>query len=299
MGTAVDRPRPRLALCASTGVDVVLAQANGSTRIPLIVAHRGGQEKSPAGSLDSFLSASTDGYPVEMDLRTLDDGHIAISHDSTTGETTEDSSDVSVSSLTVDEWTSMCLHYDSEQCFRAVTFGQVLDALPNDALLVVENKQDEVSLKRLERILDARSLRSSTLIESLDFNKITQASADGFHTMYVMHKNQDVDVDAIADAGVDVLAVSSYYPLSLLRKCRARGLRLWVWTVDRTWMAVRWSRAGVDGIITDYPRTMTRLLSAQAAADDSADVPRLRMSAAELQSRIRERSPRDDAREDL
>ena len=108
-----------------------------------------------------------------------------------------------------------------------MTFGQVLDALPGNALLVVENKQDEVGLKRLERILTARSLTSSTLIESLDFSEVTQAS--------------------------------------------------------------------VDGIITDYPRTMTRLLSAQASDDDSAGVPQLRLSTAELQSRIRRRLPRDDA----
>ena len=216
-----------LVLCMSTGVDAVLAQASGITRIPLIVAHRGGQERFPAGSLDSFLGAAAEGYPVEMDLRTLDDGGIAISHDSTTGETTEDSDDVPVDSLSTDDWTSMCLRYDSERCFHAVTFGQVLDALPGNALLVVENKQDEVDLERLERILAARSLTSSTLIESLDFGEVTQAS--------------------------------------------------------------------VDGIITDYPRTMTRLLSAQASADDSAGVPQLRLSAAELQSRIRRRLPHDDA----
>lgn len=292
---------------SATAVRPAVAASFGVSRVPLLVAHRGGAETAAEGSLPSFLDSAKQGFPLEMDLRTLADGRIAISHDATTGESTENSSDTHVSSLTASQWRGMCLTWDdtwrgtwsgltdglwtgswaSEDCWHPTTLGSVLDALDErgeDPTLVVENKQDEVTLTRLERILSTRGLKGRTLIESLDFGEIAAAEKSGFRTMYVMHKGEKVDVDSIAKAGTDVLAVSSFYPTSLLARTRKAGVSLWVWTVDRPFMALRWARTGVDGIITDHPRAMRMMLAIDFAELHHAGWDLLPLDALSLQA---------------
>lgn len=254
----------------------------GIAHIPMLVAHRGGAETAPEGSLESFSAAVSEHFAVEMDLRLLSDGNIAISHDSKTGESTTDSSDVAVKSLSTDDWKRLCLVGDQSGCHRATIFDAVLGVVPSDVLMVVENKQNEVTTERLEMILIQQRRVDSTLIESLDFNEIKQAEQDGFHTMYVVHKHQRIDVQSVAEAGTDVLAVSSTYGTSLLRLSHEAGMRLWVWTVDRRFMAIRWARAGVDGIITDYPALMRELLEADYTLVNGVPIPQYSRMSLEL-----------------
>lgn len=294
-------------LLSATAVRPAVAASFGVSHVPLLVAHRGGSETSAESSQHSFMDSAKQGFLLEMDLRTLADGRIAISHDATTGESTESSSDMHVSSLTASQWQGMCLTWDdtwrgtwnglvdglwtgswaSHGCWHPTTLGRVLDALDDqdaDSTLVMENKQDEVTLTRLERILSARGLTSRTLIESLDFDEIAAAEKSGFRTMYVMHKGRKVDVDSIAKAGTDVLAVSSFYPTSLLERTRKAGVSLWVWTVDRPLMALRWARVGVDGIITDHPRAMRMMLAIDFAGLHHAGWDLLPLDALSLQA---------------
>jgi glycerophosphoryl diester phosphodiesterase len=237
----------------------------GLSKIPVIVAHRGGGEAAPETSLASFTAAVTHNLPVEMDLRALSDGGIAISHDSTTGDEIIHFKSTDIDLLSTQLWNSLCLKAVTSGCYPTTTYREVLTTLPSGTEMVVENKQDEITTTRLERILTRTGRAGSTLVESLDFNEIKQLGADGFRSLYVVHKGESIDIAAVAKAKTEVLAVSSYYPTSLLRRARKAHVALWVWTVDRQAMALKWARAGVDGIITDHPFAMTRLLAMNAS----------------------------------
>jgi glycerophosphoryl diester phosphodiesterase len=233
----------------------------GLSSLPTIVAHRGGDEAAPETSLISFETAAARNLPVEMDLRTLSDGGIAISHDSTTGNEIIHFKSTDIDLLSTKLWNSLCLKAATRVCYSTTTYREVLSHLPITAETVVENKQAEVSTTRLEKILARTGRAHSTLVESLDFNEIKQLGKDGFRSLYVVHKGEKIDVTAVARAKTEVLAVSSFYSTSLLAKAHTAHLKLWVWTVDRQTMALKWEHAGVDGIITDHPFAMTKLLA--------------------------------------
>ncbi|WP_415459614.1 glycerophosphodiester phosphodiesterase [Bifidobacterium sp.] len=271
-------------MIGSASVQLIIGRAAGVDNIPIVMAHRGGSETSPAGSEESFRQAVQEKLAVEMDLRKLADGNIAISHDSTTQDYIQTIRGSSVGTISTQVWESLCLVSSQSKCYNPTVFSRVLKDVPDSVVMAVENKQDEVTVKQLEKILDRSGHRKNAIIESLDFSEIQEAAEDGFRTMYVVHKHQSIDLQAVADAGTEILAVSSFYSTALAGQAQAVGLHLWVWTVDRPFMAVRWAKAGADGLITDYPLRMRRMLETNYALTHGVSIPQLFHMSLELQA---------------
>lgn len=261
----------------------LLLTSPGLNHLPTITAHRGGDEAAPETSLQSFQAAASANFPLEMDLRPLSDSGIAISHDATTGGVIKSIRSTAVGTLSSTKWSSLCLTAKTSTCYRPTTLTQVLAAFAPSVPMIIENKEADVTTSRLEAIITQAHRTATTLVESLDINEIKQLSTSGFHTLYVMHKNQQIDMAAVAQAGTDVLAVSSFYPTSTIAKAHARGVQLWVWTVDRQFMALRWARAGVDGIITDHPFAIRTLLAMDYTVSQGIATPQLVRESFELQ----------------
>jgi hypothetical protein len=201
-----------LLLVAAPGTSLLLA-APGLNHLPLIVAHRGGDEAAPETSLQSFQAAANADFPLEMDLRPLSDSGIAISHDASTGGAIKSIRSTAVAALSSQKWSSLCLTAKTSACYRPTTLTQVLTTFAPSVPMIIENKEADVTTSRLEAIITQAHRTATTLVESLDINEIKKLSGQGFHTLYVVHKNQHIDMAAVAQAGTDVLAVSFLLPL--------------------------------------------------------------------------------------
>jgi glycerophosphoryl diester phosphodiesterase len=248
---------------------------------PLLVAHRGGSGLAPENTLFAFRRAIEWWHAdlLEIDVQPTRDGDALVIHDPTVDRTTDGSGPVS--SLTVAELKRLDAGYrytpDGGATFpyrgreiRLSTLREVLEALP-DARVNVEIKDARAQqavwdtvhdLHAVHRVLIAAGDRKNRA-RFRDYGGPTSGSAQEMYSFYALHlahasRLWRVPVDAFQmperHGGRQVLTPR------MLAELHARNVAVHVWTVDELADMRRLLEWGVDGIITDRPDRLARLL---------------------------------------
>jgi glycerophosphoryl diester phosphodiesterase len=251
-----------------------------STR-PLVFAHRGGAALAPENTLAAFdqgVASGADG--LELDVRLSRDGVVVVHHDRTLERTTDLRG--AVSSTTADELARADAghHFmrDGLRPFRGLglglpTLASVL-ARYRDHRLIVEMKQNSPELARavvgavrradaVDRVcLGSFGLRVVRAVRTLDAAVATSAARE--EVRWALYRSWcRWPVSRVAYAGYQVPETSGVTRLvsgRFVEHAHRSNLAVQVWTVNAERDARRLLSWGVDGLITDRPDLMVRLV---------------------------------------
>jgi glycerophosphoryl diester phosphodiesterase len=241
-----------------------------------IIAHRGASVRAPENTVAAFrLAWELETDACELDLQLTADGEIAVLHDKDTHRTAAiqkvvaETAMADLKKLDVGAWKDGM--YSGEPI---PTLMEALATLPEGKQrFFLEIKCGPEVVPVLAQQLQSWKPRAAQLCiiafkrdvaqdakKALPWLKVYRLSSELTKT------KQPVDLKAliaetVAD-GLDGLDLSQDFPLDeeSVKAVRAAGLELYLWTVNRPEVARRFLELGVDGLTTDDPVMLRRVL---------------------------------------
>jgi glycerophosphoryl diester phosphodiesterase len=240
---------------------------------PLNIAHRGASAAAPQNTLAAFRKAielGADG--VELDVHLSADGAPVVMHNSCVDETTDGAGRIADKTLAelkeLDAGGKFSLQFAGE---RIPTLAEVFDALQGRLLVNVELKGLNLSSVGLEapvvEVVRRFGMEKKVLFSS--FNPFTlrrlRSLAPDIPAGLLCPRNLPIYLRrAWLAPFAPHQARHPHFALvdeQLVRWCRARKLRVNVWTVNEPAEMKRLIALGVDGIITDAPDVLGAIVS--------------------------------------
>ena len=252
-----------------------------------VIAHQGGGDLWPENTLLAFREAWRMGVDVlEMDLRWTSDGQFVVMHDAFLDGTTNGSGEVSATSLAEVRELDAGYRFKTKAGFPyrdrglvVPTLTDVLSAFPN-ARFNVEMKgfTGELALQLCD-VLKAQGASRRTLVASFDHEPMvafrsacpeTATSAtlrEGllYHYLGRLHLWSLYRSPALVFQVPQRFKDTEVITAEFLERTRAMNARVQVWTVNDEDDMKRLLAAGVDGIVTDRPDRLFRVLGRRAS----------------------------------
>lgn len=262
---------------------------------PLVFAHRGGGGLFPENTLGAFEYSAKMGVDVlELDVHATADGMLVVIHDAAVDRTTDGRGQIS--GMTLEAVKKLDAGYlftsDGGKTFPfrgkgivVPTLEEIFAALP-DMTFNIEPKQALPSIiKPLCSLIRARKMVDRTIVGSF-----RQTAIDEFR-----RECPEVATSATPSEVSQFLALSktglskSYSPpmqalqvpenmggLQIVSKqfvenAHRQNLKVHVWTINETADMQRLLEMGVDGIMTDYPDRLLKLLNRTVIIRKSGD----------------------------
>jgi len=288
LALAVVLPAGGLYFWLSRSAGVVVPEHNYFKRDAgrvLVIAHRGGAGLWPENTLYAFERAAALGVDViETDLRATADGELVIFHDEHVGRTTGGSG--RVSALTLAELKKLDAAFnwspDGGKTFplrgRGVTvptLREVFAAFPH-MRFNIEPKQAEPPLAApLCRVIREQGMADKVLVGAFSGPTLGQFRGECPEVATSASTGEVLSFITMQGAGLD----NAYGPpmqalqvpvragaLRVLTRdfveaAHGRNLRVHAWTVNTEEEMRSLIDLGVDGIMTDYPETLLKLLN--------------------------------------
>lgn len=251
---------------------------------PLVMAHRGGAGLWPENTIYAFQRALKMGVQVlEMDMRATADNQLVIIHDSTVDRTTEGSGPVA--SMTLEELKRLDAGYywspDAGRSFplrgrglRVPSLSEILMAFAG-VRLNIDIKQERPSIvKPFCRMLREHEAESSVMVASFNQSVLdefraecrgvaTSGSVMDIRSFLALKTREHADERAHAARALQVPEYAGGRALltaGFITEAHRRGLEVHAWTINDEASMQRLIELKVDGIITDYPDRLLRLL---------------------------------------
>lgn len=251
---------------------------------PLLFAHRGGAALAPENTIEAFRNAiEVWGADVlELDVQPTADGALVVIHDDTVDRTTEGTGwvrDLTLRRLRALDAGARFVDLNGERSFagrgvRVPLFEEVLEAFP-DTRLNVDAKTPATASQLIRIVRDAgaqdRVLLASANEEGradrLGYGGPTSATRRQLQWFYYLHflprggpYRPRTDALQMPYEWTGRRVVSR----RLIREAHRRGLPVHVWTVDDPDDMRRLLAWNVDGIQTDRPDILARVLQEEA-----------------------------------
>jgi glycerophosphoryl diester phosphodiesterase len=242
-----------------------------------IVAHRGASHDAPENTLPSVRLGFEQGADaVEVDVFATADRRIVTIHDPDTKRVAGVKIDVAKSTLAELRELDVGSWKGAEWVGAVIpTLEEVLEAVPEERRLFIEVKCEKSALAALEHAIEESGKRERVAMISFSLPLIAQAKrmmrdvpaywVYGFSlrerarwgnpTMHGLIRKAE-------SAGLDGLDLDGEGPITkeFVDKLRAKGMDLYVWTVNDPRRARQLLAMGVTGITTDCPGFMRRQL---------------------------------------
>lgn len=249
----------------------------------LVIAHRGGPQLDPEGTLSAFRRAVELGVDVlDMDVRVSADNALVVFHDARVERTTNGEGRVDSLILVQLQELDAGYRWHTEegvypyrgQGLRIPTLEEVFDAFPQQRLLVeIKSKQAQVARDlcgrlrahgRQEKVAVA-SFHGATLQAFRDAcpEVATSASPGEFIGYWLLHQ---LRLDGLYAPAFQVFQMPARLRgLTLVdprfvERAHARNLPVQVWTVNGKEQMEHLLDLGIDGLITDRPDLLLDLL---------------------------------------
>lgn len=227
---------------------------------------------APENTLAAFEQAIQIGVDaVELDVRASRDGRVVVIHDSTLDRTTNRTGAVQEMTLAEIRRADAGSHCGpSYRGQRVPTLEEALDLARNRALALIEIKADYLAERVLE-IVDRLDAASHVLIQSFDPETVRRVKAldPAIPAALLVGKLPTSPsrvrarrmVKEILQVGANALAVwhATLTP-QFFEEMRRRAVAVWTWTVDEDVIMRDMVQLGVQGIITNYPDRLNRVL---------------------------------------
>ena len=249
----------------------------------LVIAHRGGLELSPEGTLPAFRRAVELGVDVlDMDVRASADGVLVVFHDRRVDRTTN--GEGRVDSLTLAQLQALDAGYRWRtpegtytyrgQGLRIPTLEEVFAAFPGQRMLI-EIKSAQAQIARdLCGSVRAHGRREEVVVASFHGEAMqafrdacpevaTSAGPGEFAWYWLLHQSR---LDGLYSPDFQVFQMPArlrgltLVDRRFVERAHARNLPVQVWTVNQKEQMEHLLDLGVDGIITDRPAQLLDLL---------------------------------------
>ncbi len=251
---------------------------------PLVIAHRGGAGLWPENTLHAFERAAALGADViETDVRATADGELVLIHDETVNRTTDGAG--RVRELTLAELKRLDAGYrwspDDGQSFplrgrglTVPTLREVFNALPT-MRFNIEPKHSEPSIAApLCRLIREHGMTSRVMVAAFRDTAVEQFRRECPEVATSASTAEVAGFLALQRTGL----ASSYGPrmqalqvperagslhvlsAEFVASAHARNLRVHAWTVNSESDMQRLLALGLDGVMTDYPDRLLKIL---------------------------------------
>lgn len=251
---------------------------------PLVIGHRGFCQIAPENTLPSFKLAKSAGADlVELDYHHTKDGVPFVIHDYDLDRTTDAVTKWSGLKIRVDGKTSEELRLlDAGKWFapqyagtRLLSLTEALDFIQDGGMTLIERKAGDAAT--LVKLLRERKLVNQLIVQAFDW-----AYLDDFHRREptqvlgalgppstrsgkkLSDAEKTLNADWIAGAaktGARAIVWSRLITHEAVNLAHARGLKVWVYTVNEPAQANQLLDWGVDGLISDNPALIWRTLA--------------------------------------
>ena len=240
------------------------------------IAHRGFSGRYPENTIAAFDAAVKLGYAwMELDVRRSADGVIVVMHDATVDRTTNGTGEVAsltwaeLRALDAGSWKGA--EFAGE---RIPTLEEVLQRVGGRAQVVVELKLPREHIPEVIDVVRRCDAFGWTLTTAFDWETILDVRrlAPEWRTAWLTNMKDIAPEDAVARcAGAGVSQLSSHCDRTdrnLVEKAHAAGLLVRCWGVgnDQGEQMRRLIHMGVDGMTTNYPDVLARIIDAEGDA---------------------------------
>lgn len=234
------------------------------------IAHRGASGYAPENTIAAYdLAVKMKSDYFEVDVQRSKDGELVILHDTTVDRTTNGTGKVGdltlaeLKSLDAGSWFSP--RFQGEEI---PTLEEILDRYKGKRSgILIELKNPELYPgieKQLADLLKKKRMHKRTgkvIVQSFNhesiqtYHQIQPSVPLGVLISYTQYKNgiSDEQIDAFASYAQYFNPNKSLVDSDLVKRVHQRGLKIFPYTIQDKEAADQLIKAGVDGIITDYP----------------------------------------------
>jgi glycerophosphoryl diester phosphodiesterase len=252
---------------------------------PLVIAHRGGAGLFPENTLYAFEQSWKMGVDVlELDVRETADGKLIIMHDRTVNRTTDGSGQISEMTLETVKKLNAGYRFSPdggqsfpfrEQKIPVPTLEEVFTALPDARFNIEPKHASPTIIKSFCSLIRERKMAERVVVGSFnqegldDFRRAcpevaTSAGTSEVSQFLAMYKTGLGTSYSPAMQALQVPEkVGSLQIVSkeFVETARKLNLDVHVWTINEPADMLRLLETGVDGIMTDYPDRLLKLLN--------------------------------------
>lgn len=244
----------------------------------VVIAHRGAAGVAPENTLVAIREAlRRDADAIEVDLHQTRDGVVVAIHDDTVDRTTDGEGKVGESTVAQLKKLDAGAWFDPKFAGERIpTLTEVLDAVPDDTILILEVKEGGDTYPDIEKnIVDAlrRSGRQNVVLKSFSIEVLAafERMAPKITRLYVFNAHVAF-LNLILDDGLRfgnafdqnvawLQKHSTFITEKFVRRAQRRGFRVVAWNVHDNETMREMICLGVDAIETDYPAVLKTLLA--------------------------------------
>lgn len=258
---------------AADRVAAAAATLVGGDRI-LVIAHRGDSAAFPENTLPAFESAVKVGADlVELDYHHSADAVPVVLHDATLDRTTNSRDQYGiqgalVSKRTWDELSGLDAGRWKGAQFagaRLPTLDESVRAIQSGSMTLIERKAGDA--KTCVDYLRSQDLLSSVVVQSFDWNYVTDCHELAPELTLAALGRDEITGKRLDLVGKTGAKIAAWNEASLssesIGRIHNRGLKAWAYTVDKPERVQELIDLGIDGIITNKPAEVKRILAEQ------------------------------------
>lgn len=251
-----------------TAAEKLLAQAG-----PLIIAHRGDSVHAPENTLPAFAAAvKLKADLVELDYYHSQEGVPVVIHDNFLDRTTDAEAVFGKAKMLVEETLLADLQkLDAGTWFDAKFKGTKLPTLAESLELIQAGSVTLIERKKGDAATCIKLLREQKLVDKVVVQSFDWQYVRGCHelepalVLAVLGGGKDALSEARLTAAVATGAKIVAWDHNKLTKAQidaihARGMKAWCYTVDDSARAKELVASGIDGIITNAPGRIMKVV---------------------------------------
>lgn len=243
----------------------------------LVIAHRGDSKAAPENTLPAFRSAVKLGCDlVELDYHHSADGVPVVLHDYTLNRTTDARARWGEETVSVTEKNAVDLELldagawfsDEFRETKLPTLEESLDLIQTGSTTLIERKAGDAAT--CINLLRKKNLLDQVVVQAFDWNFLADCHKIDPNLILGALGGRELDgpdFEILEATGAKVVGwFKDAVTEQLVQDVHAHGMKLWVWTVDDMEQAEALIEMGVDGIISNVPAEVKKLVMSRVMA---------------------------------
>lgn len=259
---------------------------------PMIIAHRGAMAYAPENTIAAFkLGIELGANAIELDLRQTKDKIPVALHDATVNSTTNGKGNVldytfaDLKNLDAGSW------FDNKFSSEKIpSLQEVIDILTDSVILIIELKEGNETYPDIEEnvisIIIENNIESKTILKSFDPNVLERLRklAPDIPLLYVytfrlpwlgMIIDRGITFGSIFNIDAEYLQPHRFFlSESFVKAAQSRGFKIISWGVNSEEDIIESLEYGVDGIETDYPDKVLKLVNKKSRSPKGKLLPK-------------------------
>lgn len=259
---------------------------------PMIIAHRGAMAYAPENTIAAFkLGIELCADAIELDLRQTKDKIPVALHDATVNRTTNGNGNVlnytlaELKKLDAGSWFNN--KFNSE---KIPSLQEVIDIVTDSVILIIELKEGNETYPDIEEnaisIIRENKIESHTILKSFDPNVLERLRklAPDIPLLYVytfrlpwlgMIIDRGITFGSIFNIDTDYLQPHRFFlSESFVKAAQSHGFKIISWGVNSEEDIIESLEYGVDGIETDYPDKVFKLVNKKSRSPMGEQSPK-------------------------